>query len=159
MRWLPVLIISLVALSYGVVQRSHRWGRLLWLGYFVGLSVIVFTPISFDGSAIYVMPAGVGQVNLTHLNVTSLGFVENIGLTVPLGWLLGRRLPRSLPLMTVVGGFIGGGIETVQYVLSQNWLINRSSDISDVLANATGILIGAVLTYGLTRLKQPLKQP
>ncbi|WP_260197192.1 VanZ family protein [Lactiplantibacillus pentosus] len=29
--------------------------------------------------------------------------------------------------------------------MSQHWLINRSSDINDVIANTLGILIGAVI--------------
>ena len=69
-----------------VRQPQARTRQLLGLGYLFGLSVILFTPLSFDGTAIYVMPAGVGQVNLSRLYLHGLGFIENIILTIPLGW-------------------------------------------------------------------------
>lgn len=151
-RWLPLLvIISLAALGSllsGVHVRSGRqrvW-RLVILAYLTGLGLILFTPISFDGAALYVMPAGTGQVNLTRLYPQTLGFLENICLTVPLGWLLKQRWPHlSLIRLVMLGLLIGGGIETGQYYMSQNWLINRSSDINDVLANALGIATGGLL--------------
>lgn len=151
-RWLPLLVIIGLAgtgsLLTGVhVQngRQRAW-RLVKLAYFTGLGLILFTPISVDGAALYVMPAGTGQVNLARLYPQTLGFLENICLTVPLGWLLKQRWPRlSLMSLIILGLLIGGGIETAQYYMSQAWLINRSSDINDVLANALGIATGGLL--------------
>ncbi|WP_238706895.1 VanZ family protein [Companilactobacillus halodurans] len=78
--------------------------------------------------------------------------MENIILTVPLGLLIKRSFPQiSIISMAILGFFIGGGIETTQYYLSHIFLINRTSDINDVIANGIGIVIGAILmiTYEL----------
>ncbi|WP_225429377.1 VanZ family protein [Levilactobacillus brevis] len=92
------------------------------------------------------MPLGAGRVNLTQLNILNWGFLENIILTVPIGLLLKWFWPK-LSLLTIggLGLLVGSSIEIGQYVLSQHWLINRSSDINDVLANAIGIIIGGLL--------------
>ncbi|MCT4491628.1 VanZ family protein, partial [Levilactobacillus parabrevis] len=63
-----------------------------------------------------------------------------------LGLLLKWLVPKlSIWGVGALGLFTGSSIETIQYILSQHWLINRSSDINDVLANAIGIVIGGVL--------------
>ena len=87
--------------------------------------------------------AGVGQVNLSRLYLHGLGFIENIILTFPLGWGIKRHF-HHYPLLGLglTGLLVGASIESLQYFMSQHWLINRSSDINDVIANATGILIG-----------------
>lgn len=152
MRWEPFRIILIVAtLSCLVIlvhvrQPQARTRQLLGLGYLFGLSVILFTPLSFDGTAIYVMPAGVGQVNLSRLYLHGLGFIENIILTIPLGWGIKRHF-HHYPLLGLglTGLLVGASIESLQYFMSQHWLINRSSDINDVIANATGILIGGLV--------------
>ena len=151
MRWLPLLVIlCLTGLIGFVTIHQSRDGRqmgvrLLVLGYFAGLGIILFTPISFDGTAVYVMPAGYGQVNLTRLNLFNVGFDENILLTLPLGWLIKRRAPRTpLIVIGILGLIIGGSIEVTQYYMSQHWLINRSSDINDVLANGIGVALGGM---------------
>lgn len=150
MRWEPLLFIMLVAgfsaLAIILFGGKRRWIAGLILVYFTGLATILFTPISIDGTAPYLMPLGVGRVNLTRLALFNLGFLENIILTVPLGLLIKAALPK-LPLLGVsfVGLFVGSSIETTQYILSHHFLINRSSDINDVLANALGILIGGIL--------------
>ncbi|WP_246005642.1 VanZ family protein [Companilactobacillus insicii] len=109
------------------------------------LGVILFTPLSFDGTNIYIMPAGIGRVNLYHINY-DLGFLENIVLTVPLGFLIKQAFSNlSLGSMIPIGFITGTGIETMQYYLSHVYFINRTSDISDVVANGIGIVIGAVL--------------
>ena len=152
MRWEPFeLILFFTTLSTVVILASVRTPRqrhhlLLSVGYLFGLSVILFTPLSFDGTAVYVMPAGTGQVNLTRWYLHGLGFIENIVLTVPLGWGLKHYFKRiSLVGAAGIGLFIGASIESLQYVMSQHWLINRSSDINDVIANAAGILLGTAL--------------
>lgn len=167
MRWEPLLLISLMAglssLLIVTTGNKHRWFALLVLSYLTGLAAILFTPISFDGTAIYIMPIGVGRVNLTNLSIFNLGFLENIVLTVPLGLLLKWALPRlSLWRVGFIGLFVGSGIETTQYVLSHHWLINRSSDINDVLANALGILLGgfavAIYNQAMNKRQQRLER-
>jgi len=150
MRWEPLLFIMLVAgfsaLAIVLFGGKHRWFASLILVYCAGLATILFTPISIDGTVPYLMPVGIGRVNLTRLAFFNLGFLENIILTVPLGLLIKAALPK-LPILGVgfVGLIVGSSIETGQYILSHQFLINRSSDINDVLANALGILIGGIV--------------
>ncbi|WP_125546135.1 VanZ family protein [Levilactobacillus lindianensis] len=157
MRWEPLLLIILLAGLSGLLivatGRKRRWFALLVLGYLTGLAAILFTPISFSGTAIYIMPIGIGRVNLTNLGVFNLGFLENIVLTIPLGLLVKWMLPKlSLLDVSLLGLFVGGSVETMQYVLSHDWLINRSSDINDVLANALGILVGGLVVVIFNRI-------
>ena len=120
MRWEPFRIILIVAtLSCLVIlvhvrQPQARTRQLLGLGYLFGLSVILFTPLSFDGTAIYVMPAGVGQVNLSRLYLHGLGFIENIILTIPLGWGIKRHF-HHYPLLGLglTGLLVGASIESL----------------------------------------------
>ncbi|MFC6274968.1 VanZ family protein [Levilactobacillus tangyuanensis] len=165
MRWEPLIIITLMASVAGLfilaTGRRHRWAGIIVLTYLTGLAVILFTPLSFSGTAVYIMPPGMGRVNLTHLDLFNLGFAENIALTLPIGLALKWLAPKlSLLSVGVFGLFVGSGIETFQYILSNHWLINRSSDINDVLANALGILIGGTMVAIYLRLsnKQHTRQ-
>jgi len=167
MRWEPLLLIILMAGLSGLlivtIGGKRRWFALLVLGYLTGLATILFTPISFDGTAVYIMPIGIGRVNLTNLDVFNLGFLENIILMLPLGFLIKWALPKlSLFGVGILGVFVGSSVETFQYILSQHWLINRSSDINDVLANALGVLIGgavvAVYYYVIAKRHQRLRR-
>jgi len=157
MRWIPLLfILSTAIISKSYISRTitdfyDRRFYLSGLLYVVFLGTILFTPISFDGTGVYIMPLGLGSVNLYKLDILELGFVENIILTLPLGFLIQRFCPRiSLFSITLLGFLIGSGIETMQYYLSHVFLINRTSDINDVIANAMGIVVGATLmvVYG-----------
>lgn len=152
MRYIPLLFILTIAFCAGltvlnlVKNFEKRRFNLISLVYLTFLAVILFTPISFDGSSVYVMPAGIGQVNLHQLDVLELGFAENIILTVPLGFLIKYYLPKvSIISMALAGFLIGSLIETTQFFLSHIFLINRMSDINDVIANALGIVVGAIL--------------
>lgn len=148
---MPLLVIltisffSLLFIANSVKDFSKRQLSLISLVYLTFLGTILFTPISFTGSSVYIMPAGIGQVNLHHIYY-DLGFLENIALTVPLGFLIKRAFPKiSMISMAPVGVLIGGSIETMQYILSHMFWINRTSDISDVVSNAIGVVIGATL--------------
>jgi len=152
MRWIPLIVILFIASSSGlylfktVTDFEKRRFYLVSLVYLTFLGTILFTPISFDGTAVYVMPAGLGQVNLHKLDIFEVGFLENIVLTIPLGFLIKRFFSKTSVISMVLLGFvIGGGIETTQYYLSHFFLINRTSDINDVIANAVGIVVGTVL--------------
>ncbi|QMU07665.1 VanZ family protein [Levilactobacillus suantsaii] len=161
MRWEPLLIILLIAGLSGLfvltttVNRSHRWLALVSLSYLTGLAAIVFTPLSFTGTAVYIMPPGLGRVNLTALDIMNLGFAENILLTLPLGVLV-KRLWAQLPLLGVaLFGFVASGsIEVGQYLLSHHWLINRSSDINDVVANTLGVILGGLIGASYLAIKR-----
>ncbi|MFH5810591.1 VanZ family protein [Companilactobacillus sp. FL22-1] len=151
MRWIPLFVILILSLLCGIYLFDNvkdivkRRIAFLSLIYMTLLGTILFTPFSFDGVGVYVMPAGTGSVNLYHIYY-DLGFVENIALTVPLGFLL-KRAFNKIPWITMapIGLMIGATIETMQYYLSHLYLINRTSDISDVVANGIGIVIGATL--------------
>jgi len=152
MRWTPLLLILISATFSGlyilrtVTGFENKRFYLISLAYLTFLGMILFTPISFTGTAVYVMPAGIGSVNLHKLEILELGFAENIILTVPLGFLIKRFFSEiSLISMTLLGFIVGAGIETMQYFLSHIYLINRSSDINDVIANGMGIVVGAIL--------------
>ena len=151
MRWIPLFLILFFTFFGGlnIYQRETRLAQrgfyLTGLVYLTLLEIIVFTLISFDGSAVYIMPLGVGRLNLTRLDI-NLGFIENIVLTIPLGMMIKWSFNHwSLLRITAIGIVIGGMIETSQYYLSHAFLINRSSDINDVLANASGIVVGAAM--------------
>ncbi|MFD1419156.1 VanZ family protein [Companilactobacillus keshanensis] len=151
MRWIPFFVIFSVSFLMAVYiltnveEFDKRRMALFSLGYLTFIGVILFTPMSFDGRSVYVMPAGVGSVNL-HQIYYDLGFIENIILTIPLGFLIKEYLSEiSLFDIIPVGLIIGTTIETLQYGLSHVFLINRTSDISDVVSNGVGIFIGASL--------------
>lgn len=167
MRYIPLLFILTIAFCLGltilnlVKDFEKKRFNLVSLIYLTFLAIILFTPISFDGSSVYVMPAGIGQVNLHKLDVLELGFAENIVLTVPLGFLIQYYLPKiSIISMALMGFLTGGLIEATQFFLSHSFLINRTSDINDVIANALGIVVGAILMiiYGKITEKSPTKQ-
>jgi len=152
MRWVPLLIIIILT-GLGIIltmsrikENNNRWFALLGLAYLTCLGIILFTPISFDGSAIYIMPEGVGRVNLSRLYLHGLGFIENIILTIPLGFIVKKLVP-NVPIVVIglLGLFTGALIESLQFYMSNHWLINRSSDINDVIANAAGIVIGSLI--------------
>ncbi|HCD08557.1 MAG TPA: hypothetical protein DEQ50_09930 [Lactobacillus sp.] len=151
MRWITLLIILTLSFISGllVVNSNRDFNKrnfyLASLLYITFLGMILFTPISFDGTSVYIMQAGTGAVNLHHI-YSDLGFMENIILTIPLGFLIKNAFSKvSLISMASLGIVIGGSIETMQYFLSHLFLINRTSDISDVVSNAIGVLIGAIL--------------
>lgn len=151
MRWIPFFVISSVSFLTAVYiltnirEFDKRRMALFSLGYLTFIGVILFTPMSFDGRSVYDMPAGIGSVNLYHIYY-DLGFIENIILTVPLGFLI-KEYFSKIALFDVIpiGLMIGASIEILQFVLSHVFLINRTSDISDVVSNGVGIFIGASL--------------
>lgn len=155
MRWVPLLLILTLAGLGGLFailnlkETNKRYFALISVVYLTCLGAILFTPISFDGVAIYVMPAGVGRVNLSRLYLHGSGFIENIILTIPLGVLVKKLVPQlPVVVMGVLGVITGAMIESLQYYLSHHWLINRSSDINDVIANALGVIIGGIIIAG-----------
>lgn len=166
MRWEPLLIILLLAGLTGlfILATHYRKHWLTWLvwGYLTSLGAILFTPLAFTGTAVYIIGPGSGQVNLTHLDMLNLGFFENIIMKIPLGILLKWIWPKlSLWRLLELGGLAGTFFETTQYILSQHWLINRSSDINDVISNTLGVIVGGMvvaLYYRLTALhhRKPL---
>lgn len=151
MRWVPLLIILSLSFLSGlyilgnVDDTNHRKVLLVRLAYLTFLGAILFSPLSFTGTAVYIMPAGIGRVNLRYIYI-GLGFIENIILTIPLGFLI-KRIFQNMSFISIVPlGFMTGAVfEVVQYYLSHVFFINRISDINDVLANGIGIIVGAIV--------------
>ncbi|WP_125591102.1 VanZ family protein [Companilactobacillus jidongensis] len=151
MRWIPLLVVLSLSFISGLYilgsidEVKRRSVFLIRLTYLTFLGVILFTPLSFDGVAVYIMPAGIGRVNLHYIYV-GLGFIENIILTIPLGFLIKKIFPNmSLILIVPLSFIMGVGFELTQYYLSHTFLINRVSDINDVIANGIGVAVGATL--------------
>ncbi|CAJ1188322.1 hypothetical protein CPR19088_GLDEOEPO_01916 [Companilactobacillus paralimentarius] len=151
MRWIPLLIILSLAFLGGLYilgnidDANRRKILLIRLAYLTFLDAILFSPLSFTGTAVYIMPAGIGRVNLRYIYI-GLGFIENIILTIPLGFLI-KRIFSNMSLISIVpiGFALGAGFEIMQYYLSHTFYINRISDINDVLANGIGIITGFIL--------------
>ena len=151
MRWIPLLVILSLSLISGlhilgsIDDEKRRSVFLIRLAYLTFLGVILFTPLSIDGLAVYIVPAGIGRVNMHYIYI-GLGFIENIILTTPLGFLIKRIFPNiSLILIVPLGFIIGTAFELTQYYLSHTFYINRVCDINDILANGIGVAIGAIL--------------
>ena len=161
MRWIPALFILFLAFVSGLdivinfkKLTQPRFVMLAWL-YLVCLLAILFMPISSDGVTVQIMPPGIGRVNLRQLQVNDLQFYENILMTVPLGVLIKKYLPKiPLTLVAILGIFFGTSFETIQYILSHVFFINRTSDINDVLSNAFGVVVGAVLMLIYRQIKK-----
>lgn len=160
MRWEPLLvIIILIGISSLIIIGKYRNSKdlpliVLSLLYFAGLSVILFTPIASNGISIHVTTPGIGNVNKTRLYLRGLQFYENIFLTIPIGMIFKKLIPQ-LPIIVagLLGVVLSTGFEVTQYYLSHYYLINRSSDINDVIANTLGIVVGGGLMwlYSLSR--------
>lgn len=158
MRWLPLLfIIVVIGISSLIIISKYHDSKnflliVLSLIYVAGLSVILFTPIASNGISIHITTPGLGNVNKTRLYLHGLQFYENIILTIPIGMIFKKLVPQ-LPIIVVglLGVVLSTGFEVTQYYLSHYFLINRSTDINDIIANTTGIIIGGVVMWLYTR--------
>ena len=151
-----ILIIALVILR----RRKHSlpytvFFSILWVYGMAGLDKTFF-PLQINGQYVDVMRQVplMSFVNLIPfsfgpygLNAPSLfGLVNNIILTVPLGFLLNfmtRLKMKKIVWLSIAFGF---GIEALQLFVS--WLLRypyRVIDINDALLNAIGVLIGYAL--------------
>lgn len=147
MRWLfSILVMFLILLWY--FRSQHRVNSLGVL-YLLALVFIVFAPLSINNFEIAVMPPGTGRLSLI-VDLCHFSVLENVALTVPLGMLIKHYHPSWSLLLA--GLITGGLIETTQYVISHLWLLNRSSDINDVLANALGVIIGGIMYWGYIKM-------
>ena len=152
MRWVPLLVILILGVIAGLVilhndfDKKQFYFAAISLIYLMILGTIVFTPVSINGLTVLITPKGIGRVNLTQLSINEVGYYENIILTIPLGMLLKFHWSKlSVILVTFLGMLVSVGIETIQYFLSHWLLLDRTSDINDVLANTTGVLLGAII--------------
>ncbi|MQS98526.1 hypothetical protein [Companilactobacillus halodurans] len=75
MRFIPLLFILIISIFAGlyiiknISKFTDRHFDLISLVYLIFLGMILFSPISFDGLSVYLMPAGIGHVNLHELDI------------------------------------------------------------------------------------------
>lgn len=146
MRWLFSIVVMVLMLVWYYRNQHHAnpWEIL----YLLALAFIVFTPLSINNFDISVTSPGIGQVSLV-VDLWHFSVLENVVLTIPLGMIIKHHRP-GWPLL-LAGLVTGTLIESTQYVISHLWLLNRSSDINDVIANALGVIIGGAMYYGYTK--------
>ncbi|MFB9166353.1 VanZ family protein [Arthrobacter psychrochitiniphilus] len=145
----------------------NTWRRkvaiILVVGYFVALAAIVFWPTPVD------RPVGGELLNflrwLRSLSIpqwiasyTTIEFTANVIMFIPFGIIVAVRLrPYLWWLALPAGALLSAIIE-----LSQNYFLpERFGDPRDVVANASGALLGAlcVALFRISRPAQPLVPP
>lgn len=152
------VVALLVAAVYALVRvlrlkkRGVRWDggetlRLLLVGYFAGLLALTLVPNTFWGGLWQLVrygwpPEPMRLLTLTYrfsLLPARLGMQEllNAALFVPFGLLYPWARQRSLPRTLAAGTALSLAIELVQP------FVGRSFDLSDLLLNFIGTLLGA----------------
>ncbi|TQM31621.1 VanZ family protein [Nocardia bhagyanarayanae] len=125
-----------LALRYTVAEAGLVAGTLPWIW-------MILTPVDGVG-AISAVP--LRDLVATLTDSPSSAFVQvgaNTLLFVPLGFFLPLRLPRfaGVPVMVLVGAAVSATLEIAQYVFD----LGRVSSVDDVLMNAAGAGLGALL--------------
>ena len=117
----------------------------LLLGVYVAvLAVVLLLPSGVLGSTAVILGVDIlGRLGITDPMVTTrIEFAENVLLIAPLTFLASLIRPTySWRDWTAFGFLLALGVETFQAV----FLSGRSATFSDVVANALGALLGAVV--------------
>lgn len=153
MRWLFGLILALLLTAWYLPKENRKHLHLWEYLYLMAVNVLVFTPLSITDFWISITPLGTGRVSF-GVYLWQFSVLENIWLTIPLGAMIAKHRPAWS--LIISGLVVGGGIETIQYLISHWWWLNRSSDINDVIANAIGVMIGGVVWKVGSKLKGSL---
>lgn len=127
--------------------RLWRWALIvLFVAYLCVVGSIVFAPVHVDsgeagGSLREFLERGHAQGWLPGLiTYESVERAANVVMFFPSGVLLGLLLPRGAYPYIMVGGYVASlGIESIQHMMP-----NRTADVSDVLMNGTGTLLGVL---------------
>lgn len=123
-----------------MVARVLLLGYLLFVGFTVWLPAAVSSKVTglVGIVARWVAEAGIASYARSAF---VLEILANVALFVPIGLLLALAWPRLRLWQTVlIGALMSGLIETVQGVMP-----SRFPSLSDVIANTTGTLIGALI--------------
>ena len=123
-----------------VVARALLVGYLLFVGFTVWLPATVSAKVTglVGIVATWVADAGIASYSRSAF---VLEILANVALFVPVGLLLALAWPRLRLWQTVlIGALMSVLIETVQGVMP-----SRFPTLSDVIANTTGTLIGALI--------------
>ncbi|WP_343207915.1 VanZ family protein [Anaerolentibacter hominis] len=147
MRILPVVLIFQILFLIAGKARRHGFHPLHEIGILVysatAIAVFNATGISpLSGFTPYIQ----GPINLVPFtDITNGGFIANIVLFIPLGFLLPlfwqscRKFYKTL----ILGAFVSAAIEIWQMFLI------RVTDIDDFFANSAGVLLGYLLFASL----------
>ncbi|MBN6190626.1 VanZ family protein [Microbacterium sp. K41] len=127
--------------------------RLALVGYLLFVGFTVWLPASVSAKVtglVGVMAAWVSDAGIASYERSAvvLEILANVALFVPVGLLLALALPR-LRLWQVV---LCGGLMSVVIEAVQGLMPSRVPALSDIIANTSGTLIGAVLALVLLRL-------
>lgn len=130
-----------------VVARVALAGYLLFVGFTVWLPATVSSKVTglVGTMALWVAEAGIASYTRAAF---VLEILANVALFVPVGFLLPFVWSRlRLWQVVLIGGLMSVLIESVQGLMP-----SRFPTVSDVIANTTGTLIGALLALVLLRL-------
>lgn len=152
MRWLPFILVSLALLGLTLkAGRQHNWPRLWWWLGCWSLAALTWTPVTVTlgsqvadiqtfhwANGIWVLwplqPAGIDA-----------SFWLNIVMTMPQGilwrWNFGGRWPQWLVAGLATGVTLEAGQALGNYLVG----LDRWVDINDVLTNALGVVLGALI--------------
>ncbi|WP_136029687.1 VanZ family protein [Microbacterium sp. PF5] len=127
--------------------------RLALVGYLLFVGFTVWLPASVSAKVtglVGVMAAWVSDAGIASYERSAvvLEILANVALFVPVGLLLALALPR-LRLWQVV---LFGGLMSVVIEAVQGLMPSRVPALSDIIANTSGTLIGAVLALVLLQL-------
>ncbi|MGA7205496.1 MAG: VanZ family protein [Specibacter sp.] len=126
---------------------THRITVTLTILYFVALAALVFWPSPVDRPIDGVLMNVIQWLHSHGLPQWFVGyrkveFAANIAMFIPFGIILGLRLPRRRWWLAVVlAAALSGAVELAQAL----FLPDRVPAWSDIVANTSGALIGALL--------------
>ena len=138
-----------------------RLRKLLFALYFIVLLIGITANISFDGNILkvdYVFVSEWGNKNMYwgFENISALNIVFNILMLIPVGAFIASDLKERKPVFTIllsclIGLIVSLGIETVQYILP----VDRVVEFSDTLFNtiSAGLGAGMILIFAKLRPK------
>ena len=125
------------------IRRSTPWVGGILAIYGLGAAAILLTPVSF-ASVVHAIGRAVRAVpGLGFFGSGWIEFVANIALFVPLGFLLSLVVRRPW-VGALLGLLLSVSVELVQLVIP-----DRQATIRDVLSNAIGAAIGALLAWAI----------
>jgi glycopeptide antibiotics resistance protein len=175
MEWL-IGITVLIILFPVLLRRNHSPSHLFffsafWVYLLILVSVTIF-PIPLPDAGIFLTKRQTTFV-LSHINfvpfkylsdpyanpyVVFLEIVQNILLTIPFGFgvsFIAQFKARDFLGLAIA---VGLAIEIAQLVISLGVGVYRTVDITDVLLNATGVLLGYIFFRAFARLVSKMTQ-
>lgn len=140
------IVIALLSLVIGVLARYSKWRIFGLIFYGLYLSFV----ISMTGLPNVVFNNLSPHINLDLSMVTTdlLGYYLNVGLFMPVGFLLpliSRRF-QNVITTTLYGAFLSFIVEVMQL------FCYRATDILDLLTNTLGTLLGWIVGYLMLRI-------